>query len=308
MTVADNIDVGDWGDEEDLEGGDMNEDLGYTLSEDGKTYYVHNAQGLLAWAKDTENSRTSINCTLVADINMKDIDLSEQTWPQLANSTGVTFDGQGHTISGLTGEYGLINVNNGTIKNVTLLQPNLNSDDPGVGGIANSNKKTGYIYNCHVIDGSISTSHEQGNAGGIVGSNQGGEMLACSSTAKVEAKDAAGGLVGWTSGSSNITACYYANGTVTGGNDIGSIVGRVHSGTISACYWSGGAAQGIGNGTGEATKVTNEGDNTWEAAAAAMNEALDATYYTEYRWVVNEGSRPLVTEKVTVSTPESSQY
>ena len=289
MTVADNIDVSGWG-EEDLEGGSMNEDLGYTLANDGKTYQVHNAKGLMAWVTALQNNN-SLNCTLTADI-----DLSEQTWPEVANHS--TFDGQGHTISGLTGEYGLINLNNGTIKNVTLLQPNLKCEDYEVGGIATINY--GYIYNCHVIDGSISTSIDRGNAGGIACRNQRGEMFACSSTAKVDAKDAAGGLVGLISGGS-ITACYYANGTVTGGNYIGSIVGDNGSGTISACYWSGGAAQGVGEGTGETTQVTD--DITWEAAVAAMNTALEAARYTEYKWVVNEGpnaaSRPLITQEVT---------
>ena len=66
---------------------------------------------------------------------------------------------------------------------------------------------------------------------------------------------------------------------------------------ISACYWSGNAEKGVGNdNTDGTTKV--EGGVSWDDAMEAMNEALEGTEYSQYKWVENEGedakSRPLV--------------
>ena len=288
LTVSDDITVGDWDNEVDLGNGDMNEDPGYTIAEDG-TYQVYNADGLMAWATAVQIN-SSINCTLMANIDMKG-----QRLEVILRYTG-TFDGQGHTISNLSGvSHGLTCDNEGTIQNVTLFNPNLNNEGYDSGGITSINK--GRITNCHVIEGKV-----QGwSVGGIANYNS-GSILACSSTADVIHGEA-GGIVGYLSGGT-VTACYYANGSVTGYNsNVGSIVGQVLSGTVSDCYWSGGAEKGIGEGTGEATKVTDEEGNTWAAAADAMNAALQEANYTEYHWVVNTGedaaSRPLITVKVT---------
>ena len=357
MSVADEITVGGWGEEEDLGSGDMGEDLGgYTIAEDG-TYQVYNVQGLTTWATAVQ-SDFSLNCTLMADI-----DLTGQTWPVIGTGyyndyyTGI-FDGQGHTISGLSGTHGFIGCNQGTIQNLTLLNPNLQSTgniggiveingadalitncyviggsitstsgkiggiaymngdraritnchvmggnittSGNVGGIAFDNSGNARIDNCHVIGGSITSN--SGNAGGIVSvSRQNNSLIyGCSSTANVSGGSNAGGIAGECRDASNITACYYAHGIVTG-NPTGSIIGNNSSTEISACYWMGGAAQGIGNGTGETTEVT--GDVTWASAAEAMNAALAEAGYTDYRWVVNTGddadSRPLITEKAT---------
>lgn len=81
----------------------LNYDKGYNLSADGKTYEVYNANGLLEWNEAARND-LSINCTLIADI-----DLTGKEWTPIGSNinyvyTGYTgtFDGQGHTISGLT--------------------------------------------------------------------------------------------------------------------------------------------------------------------------------------------------------------
>ena len=56
----------------------------------------------------------------------------------------------------------------------------------------------------------------------------------------------------------------------------------INSGTITACYWSGENATGIGGGnTNGATRVDNS-NITWETAAEKMNKEL-----TDYQWVIN---------------------
>ena len=78
------------------------EDLGYIYDNTTKTYTVYNADGLLAW-NEAAQSDLSINCTLTADI-----DLTDETWTPIGSGFGPdngyqgTFDGQGHSITGLT--------------------------------------------------------------------------------------------------------------------------------------------------------------------------------------------------------------
>ncbi len=295
MSVADEIAVGEWGSDVDLDDGSMGKDQGgYTLSEDGQTYYVHDAQGLMAWAEAVQDN-TSLNCTLTADIDLQGQELPRGGWFY------GTFDGRDHTISNLlSGGNELIVVNSGTIQNLTLLNPNLQ------GASIITTNLNGVIANCHVIGGSFTCSPSVGSLGSIAEQNSnGGRIVCCSSTADMlgYGNTPIGGIAG--SNSSDIIGCYYAHGTFTDYDIGGSIVASNNSsGTVSDCYWSGGAGQGIGVGDGTAENVTEvTGDVTWAAAAEAMNAALAEAGYTDYRWVVNTGddadSRPLITEKAT---------
>ena len=74
------------------------EDPGYTVSEDGKTYNVTSADGLLAWNEAVQKDMT-LNCTLADNI-----DLTGKDWTPIGTSFGNsytgTFDGNGKTITG----------------------------------------------------------------------------------------------------------------------------------------------------------------------------------------------------------------
>ena len=72
------------------------EDLGYFIQDDG-SYTVYNANGLLAWNEAAQSDYT-LNCTLTADI-----DLTGETWTPVGMNRPYsgTFNGQGHTITGL---------------------------------------------------------------------------------------------------------------------------------------------------------------------------------------------------------------
>ena len=74
------------------------EDLGYSYDSDTHTYSVYTPDGLMEWAKAAQ-SDPSLNCTLTADI-----DLTGKEWTPIGMSRGYNgiFDGQGHTITGLT--------------------------------------------------------------------------------------------------------------------------------------------------------------------------------------------------------------
>ncbi len=139
-------------------------DPGYTVSEDGKTYEVYNAEGLKNIAKlVNEEWKSDINITLTADINLSGIDWTPIGIDYNHQYTG-TFNGGGHTITGLTvtgsdqyaGLFGYIG-SGGTVKNVVLEGVQIESDNDmsDVGGVAG--QSYGNIENCSV-SGSVSVS------------------------------------------------------------------------------------------------------------------------------------------------------
>ena len=91
--------IGNWADG----GGESGEaeDLGYIYDSNTNTYTVYNADGLMNIAELVNGGKTDINITLTADI-----DLTGKDWTPIGtdydNSYTGTFDGGGHTITGLT--------------------------------------------------------------------------------------------------------------------------------------------------------------------------------------------------------------
>ena len=274
------------------------EDPGYTVSEDGKTYTVYNAEGLKNIAELVNGGKTDINITLD-----KNIDLTGKEWTPIGNYeqqyTG-TFDGGNHIITGLTvnqsgtdhvGLFGTVG-KGGMVKDVRLENVNISVSDKGsyLGGIVG--ESGGTIENCSV-SGSISGSDQIGGiaggnigtitactatgsvsggqmVGGIVGENsENGAIIACTATGSVLGKDHyAGGIAGYND-NSTVTACYHAKGNVSGASGVGGAVGENFDGTLTACYWSGLPD----NDNGGATKVDGT-TVTWQTAVDAMNNAL----------------------------------
>lgn len=288
-TAIESIDVKGWGDGNAIALGNGEADeLDYTIDAEGH-YTVRTAEGLLKWREAVGSNNGTTNCTLAADI-----DMTEETWRGANIFYYGTFDGNGHTITGLKGDC-FTYKNVGTIKNLTLIEPNI-SPSYNIGTVAFYNNGT--IENCHVVGGSVEGTGE--GCGGIVGFNERGTIRACSSSAAVSSNNAntyVGGIAGFNMGS-GITACY-ATGSVTGSDGYtGAIAGNNELDPITACYWSGNAEKGVGrdpHGYSEVEKV--EGDVSWADAAKAMNEAL-RTAGISYRWVANGGpdaaTRPLV--------------
>ena len=282
------IKVAGWGDGKDIALGDGEIGDGYTYDASTNTYTVSSAKGLQKWAKAVRegSTRNPINCTLAADI-----DMTKESWTAIRLNDGGLYtgviEGNGHTITGLTDC--LLHKNNGTVRNLTFIEPNISSSSYA-GAVTSSNEGT--IENCHVVGGSIESTWYQ--SGGIAGIH-GGRMAirACSSTATVTSNKNAGGIVGYIQGP--VLACY-ATGSVSGSNNSGAIVGENDNGTITACYWSGPAEKGVGNGNGSADGTTKvEGSVTWSTAMNAMNTALDGSGYL---WTPNgddeTGNRPLI--------------
>ena len=256
---------------------------GYIIEDDG-SYTVYNADGLMNIAELVNGGKTDINITLD-----KNIDLTGKDWTPIGtdydNSYKGTFDGGGHTITGLTfttndeyaGLFGWLN-RAGTVKNVVMEGVQITSNQiygGSIGGVVGSS--WGTIENCSV-SGSVSGTVY---VGGVVGVQIGGSITGCSSSATVKGTVDVGGVAGQTNSSATLTACY-ATGNVT---STGSSTGKVHIGgflgnnytTVTACYWKNNHEQGIGynkeNIVPEATKVDGTGV-TWKNAVDAMNTAL----------------------------------
>ena len=231
-------------------------DLGYTIESNG-SYTVTSADGLMNIAELVNGGKTDINITLDTDI-----DLTGKDWTPIGtdydNSYKGTFDGGGHTITGLTfttndqyaGLFGYLN-RAGTVKNVVMegVQITCNQIYGGsIGGVVGYS--WGTIENCSV-SGSVSGTVY---VGGVVGDQIGGSITGCSSSATVKGTVDVGGVAGQTNSSATLTACY-ATGNVIIEIDPkkniagGSLVGMNAGSSLLACYATGNVTS-TGSSTG----------------------------------------------------------
>lgn len=230
--------------------------LGYTIESNG-SYTVTSADGLMNVAKLVNGGKTDINITLD-----KNIDLTGKDWTPIGtdydNSYKGTFDGGGHTITGLTfttndeyaGLFGWLN-RAGTVKNVVMEGVQITSHQiygGSIGGVVGSG--WGTIENCSV-SGSVSGTVY---VGGVVGVQIGGSITGCSSSATVKGMVDVGGVAGQTNSSATLTACY-ATGNVIIEMDPkkniagGSLVGMNAGSSLLACYATGNVTS-TGSSTG----------------------------------------------------------
>lgn len=234
------------------------EDLGYIYDSNTNTYTVYNADGLLAWNKAIQEDE-SINCTLTADI-----DLTGKKWTRLDTWPGYSgvFNGQGHRITGLNfsaasfGLFYFLNVS-GVIKNLQLIDVNL--------------------------DGS------SGGAAGMVDRNH-GQIIACSVTGKLTVHS--GGITNANYG--DIIACWF-DGTLIDESGCGTLV-RFNYKDITSCYWGGNTGQGVlrnEGGTVVATKVDGA-TVKWQTAVDGMNTALTDN---DYQWALGTNGLPVLQKK-----------
>ena len=295
-------------------------DLGYTIESNG-SYTVTSADGLMHVAELVNGGKTDINITLD-----KNIDLTGKGWTPIGtsfdNSYKGTFDGGGHTITGLAvttndqfvGLFGYLN-RAGTVKNVVMegIQITSNHMFGCTGGVVGYS--WGTIENCSV-SGSVSGTD---CVGGVVGSQKAGSIIGCCTSATVKGTHYVGGVAGekWgtmtacyatgnvtleiasqknlygggvvgLNGGSRVLACY-ATGNVT---STGSSTGNVHIGglfgdsytTVTACYWKNNQERGYKTAP-ESTKVDGT-YVTWQKAVDAMNTALQNAG-SEWRYELN---------------------
>ena len=230
---------------------------GYIIEDDG-SYTVTSADGLMNVAELVNGGKSDINITLDTDI-----DLTGKDWTPIGtdydNSYKGTFDGGGHTITGLTfttndeyaGLFGYLN-RAGTVKNVVMEGVQITSNQisgGSIGGVVGSS--WGTIENCSV-SGSVSGTVY---VGGVVGVQIGGSITGCSSSATVKGMVDVGGVAGQTNSSATLTACYATGNVIIEINPKkniagGSLVGMNAGISLLACYATGNVTS-TGSSTGK---------------------------------------------------------
>ena len=237
---------------------------------------------------DGTSKDTAANAVLTADITInKDIDYPTYNWTPIGDNNNYygTFDGQGHTISGLyynvsdddyvvyAGLFGSIG-SNGTVMNVKIADSYISASTGEyccVGGVCGGNYGT--ITNCG-FSGTGNVSGDSGAyVGGVCGVNQ-GVIKECYNNGTIKTEVgyaigiAAGGVCGYNV--ETIENCYNT-GTVTG-YYAGGVCGYNNGGTITNCYWlkeEGSNLEGIGNDTDMATQVDSKTANEFKSGEVA---------------------------------------
>ena len=249
-----------------------------------KGYYEISNAGQLYWFAGLVNGtltdgtaqNTSANAVLTADIVVNEDVLAEsgalngtgegfRVWAPIGNGDSQyagTFDGNGHTVSGLyfndenqnyVGMFGLLTFGSDVIvQNVGVIDSYFRGDS-GVGGVVGYN--TGTVQNCYnagtvtgssftggvigensgTVEGSYNTGTVNGSvyAGGVVGYNN-GTVENCYNAGAVSSETAVGGVAGFSIVGTVQNS--YNTGTVSGTSNVGGVVGYYAGGTMQNCY------------------------------------------------------------------------
>ena len=259
-------------------------DLGYTIESDG-SYTVTSADGLMNVAELVNGGKTDINITLD-----KNIDLTGKDWTPIGtnNSYTGTFDGGGHTITGLTfttndeyaGLFGWLN-RAGTVKNVVMEGVQITSNQiygGSIGGVVGYS--WGTIENCSV-SGSVSGTVY---VGGVVGAQIDGSITGCSSSATVKGTTDVGGVAGQTNSSATLTACYATGNVIIEIDPVknisgGGLVGMNGGNGLFACYATGNVTS-TGSSTGNVHIFGLLGDNYTTVTACYWKNNQERGYKT----------------------------
>jgi len=203
---------------------------------------------------------------------MADIDLAGFTgtdfnmigsWPDWYDAEpfiGV-FDGNGHTISNFSytstdsDAIGLFRRFSGTIKDLGLINPNVNAGTYDYVGSLVAHVWLGTINNCYAQGGSVS-----GDAviGGLVGLND-GTITNCYSNSSVSGHNWIGGLGG--ANRDTVTRCHVNDGSIAGEQMVGGLMGR-NEGVITNCYATGSISRGTEGQVGGLVGLNWEGTIT----------------------------------------------
>ena len=307
-------------------------------------YQISTAEDLREFAKLVNGGKTDASAVLTDDINLNpNMEISEDgtvtngdkldRWIPIGNSESTaytgTFNGDGHTISGLyidssdtdyQGLFGYVGTF-GTVKDLTVSGEV--SGNRYVGGVVGYNSDISTVENCYntgtvsggdhvggvvgdnsgIVTNSYNTGTVSGpdsgtgnRVGGVVGYNYGGRVKNCYNTGKVTGNSSVGGVVGYNH--SGIVENCYNTGKVSGpdsvsGNSVGGVVGyNSSSGNVTGCYFLKGTA-GSGIGTGGTTGATELTADEFKN----QNSFTDWDFGTANTWTIHPVlGRPVLNE------------
>ncbi len=219
-------------------------------------YQIGTAEGL-KWFRDKVNNAKAKEETKICAVLTANIDLKNEEWTPIGIGEDTrtedlpysgTFDGNGHTISGLNVNYGDKNgglfcyVKSATIKNLTVAGSVTYSSGDGIayGGIVGC-ADSSTIENCT----NRCTVTGNWDAGGIVGRSVDSDIIGCANFGNISSPFRSGGICGIVTGQvdaygidATIRDCY--NVGMVSGKYAGGITGQSDSGNIDIlianCY------------------------------------------------------------------------
>jgi hypothetical protein len=194
-----------------------------------------------------------------------------------------TFDGSGHTISGLyidrgstVGMFGYVG-SGGRIEKVGVENVNI-TGNVGVGGLVGRN--SGTVENSYAT-GSVSS--DGFNVGGLVGDGRLGTVKKSYATGDVSGDSNVGGLVG----NGGTVEKSYATGSVSGGRNVGGLVGQDAALTVTGSYYD-------TETTGQSSSEGGTGLTTSEMTGSAATSNMDAFDFTS-TWETESDDYPILT-------------
>jgi len=250
---------------------------------------------------------------LVTDVDFRLDETTRGAWTVIDTMAG-TFDGQGHTISGIyLNALGMFKTVTGTVCNFKLSDSeniisshgggavigtlngtlsNVYADDTvtvsssfqhagGLVGKTNISTKTAIISNCS-FGGTMTGTNSSGGNGGILGTADTGncEIVNCEVTGTVNSGNYAGGLVGFkrNSGTTTIRNCLVTGAVSTSGTSTkaGTIMGS-QSSSAGTVYFKNVYTAGTNqvNNTTENTGIIGLGDHGTNMVAYGLTYAVD---------------------------------
>ena len=238
------------------------------------------------------NAILTANITVNTEVLNKSGSLNSGTftaWTPIGNDTYLysgTFDGQGHSISGLYFNdikgicVGLFGCNGGIIKNVTIVDSYLHGQY-FIGGVCGYNLNE--VTNC-CYTGIVHGNKTETYAGGVSGCNA-GTVTNCYAAGAVSGNMGIGGVCGVNGGS--IIACYNI-GTVSGTQYTGGVCGVNQGGSITTCYYLDGCnAEGTTFDCAEGTSKTAEQFNSGEVCYLLNGNRTEGTTESPIAWYQN---------------------
>ena len=163
---------------------------------DGDTITISGVEDLERLAKNCKLDTWSQGKTVVL---AGDLDLADSDFKSIPTFGG-TFDGGGHTISGLTFD-----------------------GDGSNEGFFRYVQESATVKNLH-IEGTLTPTGTKKNIGGVAGSNS-GQILSCTFNGTIDAQTNVGGIAGINEESGSIYNAS-ASGSITGTHSTGGVVGR----------------------------------------------------------------------------------
>lgn len=251
-------------------------------AKNGQGVYLISSPDELMWvdknAKMTDSAKLLADITINEDVSGSDATSQKYKWTPLGTDSSKytgTFDGNGHTISGLyinstaanTGMFGRIG-SSAVVKNLTLADSVIRSTKNYTGAITGYIDDAASVTNCHTKNSVQITAAKY--TGGITGYQDDTSTLTrCSNAAEVTGANNVGGISGynWSKSSASLTDSYN-RGSVSGSNLVGGICAQIYiGGTVSDVY-----NLGTVQATGTAGGIT--GVFRWGTIKSAYNAGI----------------------------------